>query len=221
VLLKILQGFDVRSTNTLWHWVKKCEDAFELVHKSYRKSYGRRDWRIDEIFCRCRGSTSKRGYAYIIVVSDNKSNILGVLVSTKRDTNAVERTLAKIVDKKARTPRFFVADKWKPYREAIGFNFPKTKLVQTSIRGKTVHWKRKKYRFTINPHEQLNGTIQSWVRPMKGIRSLRLLGLHPAGMIGFKSIESANRMMNMYRICHNAGRQIGYHEFFGRLASLP
>ena len=204
-LLEVLRGAHVGSTNTAWQWVQKCETAFETVHRSYRKSYGRLSWRVDEIFCRCRGSTSKRGHAYIIVVSDNKSNILAIEVSTKRDTHAVERTLAKIVDEEARDPKFFVSDKWKPYRETIGFNFPNTTNVATGIRGKTVHRKRKRYRFTINPHERLNGTIQSWLRPMKG----------------FKSLESANRMMNMYRICHTTKRQMGHVEFFGRLASLP
>lgn len=37
----------------------------------------------------------------------------------------------------------------------------------------------------------------------------------------FKSLESANRMVNMYRISHTAGKQIGHEEFLGRLASLP
>lgn len=201
VLLKVILGTTVGSKNTLWEWVVKCEKAFELVHKSYRKSYGRRDWHIDEIFCRVKGSTSKKGYAYILVVSDNKGNILGIHVSLDRDSEAVEKTLAKITDKETRSPKFFVTDDWKPYHEVIAFNFPTVKHVRTGIKPKRVQRKKKRYRFSVNQHERVNGDIKPWLYPMRG----------------FKSLSSANSMANMFRINYTAGKQIGQEEFWRRL----
>lgn len=204
-LLAFFCGVHVGSTGTLWEWVKKCETAFEMVHHTYKKSYGRKAWRIDEIFCRLKGNISKKNCAYVYVVSDNKDNILAMHVSLTRDSAAVERLLAKIADKEARAPPAVVTDKHRGYLETLAFNLPGAVHVRTGIRGKTVRVKKKRRRFTINPHERLNGTIQSWLRPMKG----------------FKTVESGNRMVNMYRICHTAGKQIGHGEFLGRLASLP
>ena len=77
-LLSFFCGVHVGSTGTLWDWVRKCERAFEMVHHTYRKSYGRKAWRIDEIFCRLKGNTSKKNCAYVYVVSDNKDNILAM-----------------------------------------------------------------------------------------------------------------------------------------------
>src|SRR3989338_9148536 len=74
-LLSVFCGVRVGSTGTLWDWVRKCESAFELVHHSYRKSYGRKAWRMDEIFCRLKGNRSKKNCAYVYVASDNKNNI--------------------------------------------------------------------------------------------------------------------------------------------------
>ena len=193
-LLSFFCGARVGSTATLWEWVKKCETAFERVHRTYRKSYGRTNWRIDEIFCRMKGNLSKKNCAYVYVVSDNTDKILAMHVSLTRDSGAVEHLLAKITDKEARSPPVVVTDKHKGYLETLAFNLPDAIHVRTGIRGKTIVRKKKRHRFTINPHERLNGTIQSWLRPMKG----------------FKSLESANRMVNMYRICHNAVKQIGH-----------
>lgn len=204
VLLFLLIGIKVGSKNTLWEWTMKLEKAFDIVHKSYKKHYGRREWHIDEIFCRVKGSTSEKGYAYIIVVSDNKSNILAVNVSFDRDTESVERTLAKIKDKETRNPKFFVTDYWKPYHESIRFNFPKTKHVRTGIKPKRVQRKKKKYKFSVNIHERVNGNIQPWLYPMRGL----------------KSLSSANTMLNMYRIHDTARRQIGSVEFWKRLSML-
>jgi len=204
VLLRILLGVAVGSKNTLWGWVLKCEKAFELVHKSYKKSYGRREWRLDEIFCRVKGSTSKKGYAYILVVSDNRGNILGVHVDYERDTESVENAFAKIVDTETRSPKFFVTDKWMPYREAIRFNFPTVKHVPTGIKPKRVQRKKKKYCLSVNQHERVNGDIQPFLYPMRG----------------FKSLSSANTTMNMFRIHYTAGKQIGHEEFWRRLNSI-
>jgi len=204
VLLPLILGITVKSKNTLWEWVVKCEKAFEIVHKSYKKSYGRRDWHIDEIFCRVKGSTSKKGYAYILVVSDNKGNILGIHVSYDRDTESVEKAFAKIVDKETKSPKFFVSDDWKPYHEAIGFNFSTTKHVRTGIKPKRVQRKKKRYKFSVNQHERVNGDIQPWLYPMRG----------------FKSLSSANTMANMFRMHYTAGKQIGYDEFWKRLGKI-
>lgn len=204
VLLSLLLDINVGSKNTLWHWVMKMEKAFDMVHKSYKKHYGRRDWHIDEIFCRVKGSQSRKGYAYIIVVSDNKSNILGINVSFDRDTESVERTLAKIVDKETRSPKFFVTDGWKPYHEAVKFNFPDTRHVKTGIKPRKVQRKKKKYRFSVNRHERVNGNIQAWLYPMRGL----------------KSLSSANIMLNMYRMHDTARRHIGPNEFWSRLFAL-
>lgn len=203
-LLSLFLGMRIGSKNTLWNWVLKCEAAFEMVHKSYQKSYGRRDWHIDEIFCRVKSSTSKKGYAYVIVVSDNKGNILGVTVGFDRDTESVEKTLARITDQETRSPKFFVTDDWKPYHEAIRFNFPKTKHVRTGIKPKRVQRKKKRYRFSVNQHERVNGDIQPWLYPMRG----------------FKSLESANSMLNMFRIQYTGQKQIGREEFWGRLFQI-
>src|SRR3989344_1946633 len=199
-LLSVFCGVRVGSTGTLWDWVRKCESAFELVHHSYRKSYGRKAWRMDEIFCRMKGNRSKKNCAYVYVASDNKNNILAMHVSLTRDSEAVERLLAKIGDREARAPPVVVTDKHKGYLETLAFNLPGAIHVRTGIRGKTIRLKKRRLRFTINPHERLNGTIQSWLRPMKG----------------FKSLESANRMMNMYRICHTTKRPMGHVEVFCR-----
>lgn len=205
ILLPLLLGIEVKSKNTLWKWVIRCEQAFELVHKSYKKSYGRRDWHIDEIFCRVKGSTSEKGYAYMIVVSDNKGNILAVHVSYDRDTVSVEKTFAKITDKETRSPKFFVTDDWRPYHEAILFNFPNTKHVRTGIKPKRVQRKKKRYRFSVNQHERVNGDIQPWLYPMRG----------------FKSLLSANTLTNMFRIQYTAAKQVGYQEFWRRLSIIP
>lgn len=204
VLLPLVLGVTVKSKNTLWNWVIKCEKAFEMAHKSYKKSYGRRDWRIDEIFCRVKGSTSKKGYAYILVVSDNKGNIIGIHVSYDRDTESVERAFAKIVDGETRSPKFFVTDDWKPYHEAISFNFPSVKHVSTGIKPKRVQRKKKRYKFSVNQHERVNGDIQPWLYPMRG----------------FKSLSSANTLANMFRMHYTAGKQIGHYEFWKRLYSI-
>ncbi len=204
ILLNLLLGLRVHSKNTIWHWVIKCETAFDIVHNSYKKSYGRRDWHLDEIFCRVKGSTSKKGYAYILVVSDNKGNILGTHVSFDRDTESVEQVFAKIVDKETRSPKFFVTDHWKPYHEAILFNFSKVKHVRTGIKPKRVQRKKKRYRFSVNQHERVNGDIQPWLYPMRG----------------FKNLSSANKIMNMFRIHYTACKQIGHEEFWTRLKCI-
>lgn len=203
VLLQVMLGVKVCSKNTLWEWIVKCEKVFDIVHKSYYKSYGRRDWRIDEIFCRVKGSTSRKGYAYMIVVSDNKGNILSIHVSYERDTESVEKAFAKIIDNETRSPKFFVTDDWKPYGEAIAFNFPNAKHVKTGMKPKLVQRKKKRYKFSVNQHERVNGDIQPWLYPMRG----------------FKSLSSANALANMFRMHYTAGKQIGYKEFWKRIYS--
>lgn len=50
--------------------------------------------------------------------------------------------------------------KHKAYLKTLAFNIPGATHVRTGIRGKTVLRRKRRHRFTINPHERLNGTIQ-------------------------------------------------------------
>ncbi len=194
-LLNFISGVK-RSHVAIYKWEKRLEPIFGKVHISYRKKCGR-TWRIDEIFVKTKGSSGEYGFSYVYVISDQKGNILATHVSDKRDSEAVEAVLSKVADKEIRKPEFVITDKHKSYPEPIRFNLPEAKHVQAGFEPRRVQRRKKKYRFSVNPHERLNGDIQAFLY----------------GRRGFKSFESANRTMDMYRMQHDAAKQ-GKQEWF-------
>lgn len=194
-LLKLIYGCR-RSNVAVFHWEKLLEPIFGKVHTSYRKRHGK-TWRIDEVFVKMKGAKSEYSQSYVYVVSDQKGNILGVHVSDSRDSEAVERVLSKIQDPEAGSPKFVITDEHKSYPEPIKFNLPGAKHVRTGFELKRVQRRGKKYRFSVNPHERLNGDIRALLY----------------GRRGFKSFESANRTMDMYRMQQVAAKQ-GRQDWF-------
>lgn len=195
-LLNFVSGVK-RSHVAIYKWEKRLEPIFGKVHTSYRKKCGR-TWRIDEIFVKTKGLSGEYGFSYVYVVSDQKGNILATHVSDKRDSEAVERVLSKVNDKETKSPpKFAITDEHKIYPEPIKFNLPDTKHVRAGFEPKGVQRRKKKYRFSVNPHERLNGDIRAFLY----------------GRRGFKNFESANRTMDMYRMQYNAAKQ-GRQEWF-------
>ena len=100
--------------------------------------------------------------AYVYIVSDRKGNILAAHVSDERTSGAVEAVLSKVTDRETGKPDFVITDKHKSYPDPIKFNLPKAKHVKADFKPKRVQRHGKKYRFSVNPHERLNGDVRAF-----------------------------------------------------------
>jgi len=165
-----------------YNWIIKFAS---LLNKQRRAIGFSKVWHVDEKFVKIRGC---KDFAYLWVVMDDKSSIIAVHVSQKRDVMGA-RTVLKIAKERARKPPdILVTDGLQAYIRACRKVFGrKAKHTRAHFETKRFMHKGHYYMLSNNRIESLNSKINLWYKKHRG----------------FKRIDSANLWSNMWMNFYN------------------
>ncbi|WP_371785586.1 IS6 family transposase [Streptosporangium subroseum] len=99
----------VVSHETIQQWCDRFGPQYAAGLR-HRRPQARDKWHLDKVFIKINGV---RHYLWRAV--DQDSNVLDILVQSKRDAKAAKRFLAKLMKKQRRVPRVLVTDKLRSY----------------------------------------------------------------------------------------------------------
>ena len=155
------------SKSTILFWADRFHDTFKMLQRRYRPEYSM-IWHIDELHVRLRGSK-----AYVYVVEDNRRNIIALELTERRDKDATAKVLRKAKAEAGFTPDILVSDGAPAYPPAIAEAMPETRHIVAQFKGAEVNHRGSLVTVSNNLLERLNGTLRSWIRTLRGFKSLK------------------------------------------------
>jgi transposase-like protein len=169
------------SPGAVLFWQCRFHDTFKMLQRQYRPEYSR-VWHIDELHVRLRG-----GKAYVYVVEDEDRNIIALELTERRDKDATVRVLRKARADAGFTPDILVSDGAPVYPPTIAEAMPEAKHIVAQFKGAEVSHRGRLVTVSNNLLERLNGTLRSWIRTLRG----------------FKSLEAGNRALTIIQAVYN------------------
>lgn len=197
-LLELFTGTTI-SNVTAWEWSAKFRDKLEITSRQFRKVQAGMIWHVDEMFIKVRGSTSKKDCSYLVIVRDQHGTILGVAVGHQRNDVLISKAIRQARSRAKKKPAVIVSDGWKSYPNAIESTFSKEKKrdspkhVVAHFKARRVQHKCRRYKLSNNPIERTNSFFREWSH----------------GKRGFKSVETAQRIIEAWAAVHNIRRHAG------------
>ena len=184
-IVKKFKGVRVPA-RTVLNWVHKFgkDRNFLKELKARDKEFKRiaKVWHLDEMYVKARGRMN-----YLYVCCDEKSRIVAMHVSDKRESKGVVRLLRKAVNNAGYKPEIVVSDGWHGYDNRTlrkGLGVRKIKHVISHFERKIVFHKGNLYSLSNN---RIEGLI-SWLR--NRYRKFR----------GFNNMEKFSSFLNLWEI---------------------
>ena len=145
-------------------------------------------WHVDEKFIKVRriNKKRKREFAYLWVVSDDKSNIIATHVSFSRDIINDKIVLQKAKQRAGFSPDILISDGLQSYKKAVKKTL-KCRHVIAHFKSQNIIHNKKWYKLSNNRAESINRFYALWLHACKG----------------FKRLDNANLWIEFFTINYN------------------
>ena len=145
-------------------------------------------WHVDEKFIKVRKEkiTKKKYFAYLWIVSDNKSNIIATHVSFSRDMINAKIVLQKAKQRAGFSPDILISDGLRGYKKAVR-KVLGCRHVVAHFKPRNIIHNKKWHRLSNNRAESINRFYALWLHACKG----------------FKRIDNANLWIEFFTINYN------------------
>jgi len=172
------------SPKTICEWARKFGNIKHIL-KHLNIKFGK-IWHMDEMFIKAKGRMH-----YLYAVIDDKSQVIALHVSERRDMHSAVLCLrkAKYI---AGKPEILVTDGWYAYPKAIRKVFGWRR--KNRVKHVVAHFKKELILHNGRTHALSNNRIEGWNSWFRRIYR---------GMRGFKSLVSFQRFLNIFWVLWN------------------
>jgi len=145
-------------------------------------------WHVDEKFIKVKrvNKKRKREFAYLWIVSDDKSNIIATHVSFSRDIVNAKIVFQKAKQRAGFSPELLISDGLQGYKKAVK-KILNCRHVVAHFKSRNIIHNKKWYRLSNNRAESINRFYALWLHACKG----------------FKRIDNANLWIEYFTINYN------------------
>src|SRR5947207_4052023 len=136
--------------STIYRWVQRFLPLFQVAARAHRHAVGDR-WRVDETYCRVRGS-----WAYLYRAIDQAGQVVDVYFGARRNAAAARAFFARAIGAADIRPTRVTTDKAKCYPPAL-------RAVLTGA-------EHRSSKYLNNGLERDHGHVKQRLRPMRGFK---------------------------------------------------